>query len=278
MSLIREKRVLEEKIRERTSEIARKNASLEEQKEEIITTNEELKKQKDELNELNAMKDTFFSILAHDLKNPFSSLHSLSNLVVQNFKNMNEEEQLEALEKIQDSSILIYDLLENLLTWSRSQRGDIEYQPERFLLSDLVQTNINLHKVSAEHKGIRFKYSLRDEVHAYGDREMISTVLRNLINNAVKYSRKGGVVDIHIIEEDESLEVLVRDQGIGMSKDVAEKIFRIDEKYKSPGTMGEKGTGLGLILCKEFMEINKGRIWCESKEGSGTTFHITIPR
>jgi len=276
-NLVRDKRLLEEKIRERTTEIARKNISLEEQKEEIVTANEVLMKQKDELNELNAMKDTFFSILAHDLKNPFSSLYSLSGLVVQNFQNMDEDEQLTALKKIEDSTKLIYNLLDNLLTWSQSQRGDIDYQPGKFLLSNLVNTNINLHKVSAENKGVRFNSGVSGELYAYGDREMISTVLRNLINNAVKYSRKGGVIDVNVTEKDDKLEVVVADQGVGMSMENTEKIFRIDAKVKSPGTQGEKGTGLGLILCKDFVEINKGQIWCKSEEGSGSTFHFTIP-
>jgi signal transduction histidine kinase len=276
-NLVRDKRLLEEKIRERTTEIARKNISLEEQKEEIVIANEVLMKQKDELNELNAMKDTFFSILAHDLKNPFSSLYSLSGLVVQNFQNMDEDEQLTALKKIEDSTKLIYNLLDNLLTWSQSQRGDIDYLPEKFLLSNLVNTNINLHKVSAENKGVRITSGVRGELHAYGNREMISTVLRNLINNAVKYSHKGGVIEVNVAEKDDKLEVVVSDQGVGMSRENAEKIFRIDAKVKSPGTQGEKGTGLGLILCKDFVEINKGQIWVESEEGSGSTFHFTIP-
>ena len=144
-NLNREKRILEEKIRVRTTEIAQKNISLEEQKEEIVTANEVLMKQKDELNELNAMKDTFFSILAHDLKNPFSSLHSLSGLVVDNYEDMDEEEKMTSLKKINKSSELIFNLLDNLLTWSRSQRGDIDYSPETFILSNLVHENINLH-------------------------------------------------------------------------------------------------------------------------------------
>ena len=114
-------------------------------------------------------------------------------------------------------------------------------------------------------------------MYAHGDREMISTILRNLINNAVKYSNKAGVIEVSISEKDDFLEVMVSDQGIGISKENIEKIFRIDTKFKSPGTKGEKGTGLGLILCKDLVEINKGSIWCESQEGTGTTFHFTVP-
>jgi signal transduction histidine kinase/ligand-binding sensor domain-containing protein len=262
-NLLREKKLLEEKISERIAEIARKNLSLEEQK--------------NELNALNAMKDKFFSILAHDLKNPFSSLYSLSGLVVQNFSNMEDSEKLTALEKIEESTEHIYSLLNNLLTWSQSQRGDIDYSPEKFNLTNLIDLNMNLHKISAEKKGVRLVSRVSVEWQAFGDREMVSTVIRNLINNAVKYSHSESQVELSVSEKDDFLEVEVRDQGVGMSKENIEKIFRIDTKYKMPGTMGEKGTGLGLILCKDFVEMNGGRIWCESREGSGTTFHFTIP-
>mgnify|MGYP003972931317 CR=1 FL=1 len=159
----------------------------------------------------------------------------------------------------------------------QSQKGDIDHQPEIFSLSPLIHTNINLHKIAAEHKGVQITSGVSGELFAYGDREMISTVLRNLINNAVKYSHKGGLVEVNVADKGDKLEVMVSDQGIGMSGENAEKLFRIEAKYKSPGTMGEKGTGLGLILCKDFVEKNIGQIWCESQEGSGSTFHFTIP-
>ncbi len=262
-SLVREKRLLEEKINERTTEIASKNRSLEQQK--------------DELNELNAMKDTFFSILAHDLKNPFSSLYALSKLVVDNYEHMEEKERLTSMRKIKQSSEHIYNLLENLLTWSRTQRGDIAYAPESFKLTTLVEINMNLHRVPAEKKGIRIDSEVPENLVAYGDREMINTVLRNLINNAVKYSNKGGEIGVEIAAEDGFWKVSVIDNGTGISEENIEKIFRIDAKYKSPGTEGEKGTGLGLILCKDFVEKNGGQIWCESEQGSGTSFFFTIP-
>lgn len=262
--LVREKRVLEDKIGERTAEIARKNASL--------------TRQKDELNALNAMKDTFFSILAHDLKNPFSSLYALSKVVVENYEQMEEEEKLTSLRKINQSSELIYNLLENLLTWSRSQRGDIDHTPEDFNLTPLVEVNLNLHRIPAEKKGISFVSELPDYLGVRADREMTNTVLRNLVNNAVKYSHPGGVIEVKVQELPDFMEVMVRDQGTGISPGNVEKIFRIDAKYKSPGTEGEKGTGLGLILCKDFVEKNGGEIRVESLEGKGTSFIFTIPR
>lgn len=261
--LVREKRVLEEKIGERTAEIARKNRSLEEQR--------------DELNELNATKDRFFSILAHDLKNPFSSLYSLSELVVENYVHMNEEEKLTTLRKINQSSELIYNLLENLLTWSRSQRGNLEFSPEEFNLSKLVDVNLNLHRVAAEKKKLNLLAELPEDLKVIADREMINTVLRNLINNAVKFSHPGGKIEVKVTTQPELIQLRVRDEGTGISAENMEKIFRIDTKFKQAGTGGEKGTGLGLILCRDFVEKNGGRIWCESELGSGTAFYFTIP-
>ncbi|MGW8317405.1 MAG: ligand-binding sensor domain-containing protein, partial [Bacteroidales bacterium] len=258
--LIREKRVLEEKVSARTAEIAEKNRSLEEQA--------------GKLNELNAMKDTFFSILAHDLKNPFASLYSLSELAVKNYQNMDEDEKMTLLRKIKQSSGLIYNLLDNLLTWSRSQKGEIDYHPENFFLSNLVGLNINLHRVPSEKKEIRLVSEVPEQLSVYGDREMISTVLRNLIGNAVKYSHPGGIIEVKSAEKNGYVVLSVRDEGTGLSKEDAEKIFRIDAKIKAKGTAGEKGTGLGLIISRDFVEKNGGRIWCESEEGKGTTFYF----
>jgi len=262
-NLLREKKILEEKISERTAEIEQKNRSLEQQT--------------DKLNELNAMKDAFFSILAHDLKNPFASLYSLSELAAKNYGEMDDEEKQTVLSKINKSTELIYNLLDNLLTWSRSQKGEIDYQPEEFSLANLVELNINLHQVPAEKKEIRFLSVIPAEIKAYGDREMISTVLRNLIGNAVKYSYSGGTIEVKASEKEGIVKVLVRDGGVGLARENAEKIFRIDSKYRSHGTSGEKGTGLGLIICKDFVERNQGRIWCESEEGKGSEFYFTIP-
>jgi len=262
-NLIREKLVLEKKIGERTAEIALKNRSLEEQR--------------DELNELNATKDRFFSILAHDLKNPFSSLYSLSELVVENYEQMEEEEKLLTLKKINQSSELIYNLLENLLTWSRSQRGDIDYTPEEFNLTTLAEVNLNLHRLPADKKKISLVSELPEKVKVHADRQMINTVIRNLVNNAVKYSHPEGTIRVRIEERDHLVELTVRDEGTGISPENLEKIFRIDTKFKTPGTEGEKGTGLGLTLCKDFVEKNGGSIWCESEEGRGTVFFITLP-
>ena len=236
-----------------------------------------LRQQKEELNELNATKDKFFSILAHDLKNPFSSLYSLSQLMDENYSHLDEEDKLVALKRIHNSAELIYNLLENLLTWSKSQRGFIDYSPTEFDLVLQVEENINLHRIHAEKKGVLLKTNVKKTYTAFADRQMINTVLRNLINNAVKFTESGKTVEVSVRREEKFLEVEVKDEGVGISKENMEKLFRIDVKYKTLGTSGEKGTGLGLILCHEFVQKNFGAIWCESQPGKGTSFFFTVP-
>jgi len=258
-----ETKKLESKVRERTAEISLQKEKVEES---------EL-----QLKELNATKDKFFSILAHDLKNPFSNLYSMSELISVNYENMDEEDKILTLQKINKSAEFIYNLLDNLLTWSKSQRGRIDYNPGIFNLSTLVQVNMNLHRIHAENKGVILESEVQDEIMAFGDREMINTVLRNLVNNAVKFTAKGGSVMVGVQENEGMLQLTVKDQGIGISAENIQKLFHIDLKFKTKGTGGETGTGLGLILCKDFVEKNGGRIWCESQEGSGSSFYFTVP-
>lgn len=237
----------------------------------------ERKEAEEQLKELNATKDTFFSILAHDLKNPFSSLHSMSELVIRDYQDLEEEDKLLVLNNIHKQTELIYNLLENLLTWSKSQSGRIEYSPEKFNLSTLVEVNMNLHQVPAGEKGVVISSNVKDEFQAHGDREMINTVIRNLINNAVKFSFEGGLVEVEIQLKNSLFEVMVRDMGTGISEENVKKIFLIDQKFKTPGTSGESGTGLGLVLCQDFVQKNGGEIWCESIEGEGSGFFFTVP-
>jgi signal transduction histidine kinase len=237
----------------------------------------ERKRAEEQLKELNATKDTFFSILAHDLKNPFSSLHSMSELVIRDYEELEEEDKLKVLNNIHKQTELIYNLLENLLTWSKSQSGRIEFSPEKFNLTRLVEVNINLHQVPAGEKGVVISSNIKEEFQAYGDREMINTVIRNLINNAIKFSFEGGTVEVEVKSKDKCFEVLVRDSGTGMTEEDAKKIFLIDQKFKTPGTAGETGTGLGLVLCIDFVHNNRGEIWCDTRVGKGSSFYFTLP-
>jgi signal transduction histidine kinase len=255
----------------------RTNRLLKYQNQQISLANEALRKSEKNLMELNATKDKFFSIISHDLKNPFSSLLAISELMVDSFDDTDEEDHKSGFKKIHKSIKHLLDLLENLLTWSRSQRGRIKYDPVRFNLSSLIHENVNLHKLLAEKKGIMLLSCEHDDMYAYGDRDMINSVIRNLMTNAVKFTDRDKKVEVKVEAKEEKIEVSVVDEGIGISQENMERLFRIDEKYKSTGTAGEKGTGLGLIICREFVEKNGGEINVTSKPGKGSTFSFTIP-
>ncbi len=255
----------------------RTNRLLKFQNQQISEANEALRRSEKNLMELNATKDKFFSIISHDLKNPFSSLLSISDLMVESFDDADKEDHRAGFRKINQSIRHLLDLLENLLTWSQSQRGRIKYDPVRFNLTSLIQENINLHRLLAEKKGIMLQSTEDNEIYAYGDRDMINSVIRNLMTNAVKFTERNKKVEVQVDTEEKDIVVSIMDEGIGISEENLAKLFRIDEKFKSTGTDGEKGTGLGLIICREFVEKNGGQITVQSKQGQGTIFRFTIP-
>jgi len=256
---------------------SRTNRLLKYQNQQISEANEALRVSEKNLMELNATKDKFFSIISHDLKNPFSSLLSISELMVENFDHTEREDHKAGFRKIHQSAKHLFNLLENLLTWSRTQRGKIKYDPVRFNLTSVIRENVNVHKLLAEKKGIMLLSPDDDEVFAYGDRDMINSVLRNLMTNAVKFTSNDKKVEVKVEKRDKEVEVRIEDEGVGIPEEHLDRLFRIDEKYKSSGTAGEKGTGLGLIICREFVEKNGGNIWVRSKPGEGSVFGFTIP-
>ncbi len=240
--------------------------------------NLEIELQKNELEKLNATKDKFFSILAHDLKNPFTTVHSLSNFINSEYKTLDETDKKDILSRIWNSSKLIYNLLDNLLTWSRSQRGLIEINPVNFCLNEVIKTNINLQNSAIDSKNISVSNKLTEELSVFADRDMIDTVFRNLINNAVKFTPENGTISIMAEkQENQTIRINIKDSGIGISDNDLNKLFRIDINTQSIGHSQEKGTGLGLILCKEFVECNHGQIEVSSTYGKGSTFSILLP-
>ena len=256
---------------------SRTNKLLKYQNRQISIANQALRESEKNLMELNATKDKFFSIISHDLKNPFSSVLSISELMVENFNEADSEDHRAGFIKIHQALKHLLSLLENLLTWSRSQRGKIKYDPVRFNLTSLIQENINLHRIIADKKGIMLASPNEGEVYAYGDRDMINSVVRNLMTNAVKFTGSNRKVEVLVNPRENDVEVSVVDQGIGISEENLKRLFRIDEKFKSTGTAGEKGTGLGLIICREFVEKHGGEITVESRPGEGSRFSFTIP-
>ena len=239
---------------------------------------EALRESEAKLKELNATKDKFFSIIAHDLKSPFNSILGFSQLLVEQTRDEGLDNIGRYAEIILHSSQKALDLLMNLMEWSRTQTGKIEFNPSYFDLADLVKEVKQLFNVTAEQKSIHISLVLPSQYMVYADQAMISTVLRNLISNAVKFTMPEGEINVAIEEKKSKFMISVTDTGTGIAKENVKKLFQIDENYTMPGTMNEKGTGLGLILCKEFVEKHGGEISVKSKEGEGSTFYFTIPR
>ncbi len=262
------------------------NEEIKAQRDEIEAQHDKMEVQRDELQHMNATKDKFFSILAHDLKNPFSGMYSLSKVLNDNYEKIDEEERKQIVNKVYKTSQLIYDLLKNLLTWSRSQRGLIEFEPVSFNLQNIIDTNINLHRMPAERKNISLNTDVQNNQMVFADRNMINTTLRNLLNNALKFTPVDGKITIktekillnsNFEKNKEFIQVSVIDNGIGICKEDQLKLFRIEIKTKSIGNSKEKGSGLGLILCKEMIEKNGGSVKIESGLGKGSSFIFTIP-
>jgi len=236
-----------------------------------------IKKQHDALAKANATKDTFFSIIAHDLRGPFSSFSSLTELIVDNYNDFTEEELISYLKEIRNSSNTTFNLIENLLDWARTQQGDIKYTPKLIEVNLIIDENIELLQKIANEKKIKINNLLNEKITVFADENMIKTVFRNLISNAIKFTSEGGNISINGIQIKNNWQFEIKDTGIGIAKENIPKLFRIDTHHTTLGTKQEKGTGLGLILCKDFIEKHRGKIWVESEKGKGSTFIFTIP-
>jgi len=239
---------------------------------------EALRENEARLRELNATKDKFFSIIAHDLKSPFNNILALSNLLVEQIKNNEKEGVDEYAGLIQHSSQRAMDLLINLLEWSRSQTGRMEFSPEYVELTSMINEIADLANDTAMLKSITITKQLPNNALVMADKAMLGTVLRNLISNAIKFTRPGGRIVVEAISQKKEILVMVSDNGIGIKSEALKKLFRIEESFTTKGTQNETGTGLGLLLCKEFVLKHGGKIWVESEFGKGSKFYFTIPR
>ncbi len=247
-----------------------------------VKTHLQLKFAQDKLQEANAAKDRFFSIIAHDLKGPFNSLLGYSEFLINYWDNQTEEKRKEFVKTINLQSDRLYRMLENLLDWSRMQLGKMELQPVKIKLHLLTASNLLILKPLAEKKKIELHLDVPKNTSAYGDSNMISTVIRNLISNAVKFTHPEGEIRITCRSDYQNKdgnfhEITVSDTGVGISDENIAKLFRIDGHFSTYGTEKEVGTGLGLILCKEFVEKNDGRLWVTSEDGQGSNFSFTVP-
>jgi signal transduction histidine kinase/Tfp pilus assembly protein PilF len=243
----------------------------------LQAAHEKMQQQNLELQNLNATKDKFFSIISHDLKGPLNSLTSFSGLLINHTDSLSREE-IQMLAKDLDQSIKnLFGLLENLLEWSRSQTGVIEFTPERFNLAGVLEENRSLLNVQAQNKRITIMSEVNEEILVNVHRNSVRTVIRNLLSNAIKFTPEGGAIKLAMSKHQNEVIISVADTGVGMSEETISKLFRIDAKLTTKGTANEKGTGLGLILCKDFIEKNGGRIWATSEIGKGSIFYFALP-
>ncbi|TAL79221.1 MAG: PAS domain S-box protein, partial [Bacteroidetes bacterium] len=239
---------------------------------------EEIKLKNEQLQSLNAEKDKFFSILAHDLRGPMSAFVAATQILTEDIQIMSLEEIREITITMKTDATNIYKLLENLLEWSRLQRGVMEFNPSKLNLKSVINTSIESVTVSARKKEIGITISVTDDLEVFADKHMFETVIRNLVSNAIKFTNPGGKVSVTAgYDNEKSAEILITDSGIGMTPELKDKLFQISEKTSRPGTEGEPSTGLGLLLVKEFIEKHGGKIWVESEAGKGSTFSFTIP-
>jgi PAS domain S-box-containing protein len=251
--------------------------ALKEAEAKIREQNDEISKINDELNELNATKDKFFSIIAHDLKNPFNSILGLSELLVANFGMITPEKLLKTVTTINTSAKSGYKLLENLLEWARTQTGRIEFKQERTPLKTIFSGANDIAQSIALNKSIALNFEPTGEMEVFVDRNMVNTILRNLITNAIKYTHKAGTINVVASQADHKAFISVIDNGVGIDSVMISKLFKISEKISTAGTEKETGTGLGLLLCKEFVEKHGGQIEVRSELGKGSEFIFSLP-
>lgn len=247
-----------------------KNNQATMQKEALQLLNEQLK-------ETNATKDKFFSIIAHDLKSPYQGLLGYSQLLSKEYSTLTEEEKISFIGNIEKLSSNTYKLLENLLEWARLQTGKINFLPEKFDLMLELYPTISLLKQTSQNKKIDFTYSIDKTISVNADVNMVSTIVRNIVANAIKFTHQGGKVVLTSSIKGDYVEIAVRDNGVGIKPEKLETLFKIDQSTSTEGTASEKGTGLGLLLCKEMIERHGGKIWVKSRENEGSTFFFTLP-
>jgi len=248
-----------------------KSNELLEEKNQIIQKSEQ------ELILLNASKNKFFSIIAHDLKNPFHNVMGYSYLLSKDYDRFTEQERKKFAIDINQSTNNIFRLLQNLLEWSRSQTGRLKFAPLEIEFKRVLENSVSVLHSLAEQKKIRISHTYDENLMVFADPIMLETVLRNLINNAIKFTPENGSIEITARTIDSEVEISVIDSGVGISEEDLQNLFRIDSKVKRKGTNDEDGSGLGLILCKEFIEKNNGTIWARSKLNNGSSFTFTIP-
>ena len=238
----------------------------------------EVQLKNEELISFNAEKDKFFSIIAHDLRGPFSGFLGLTQIMAEDLPNLTMAQVQDFAVSMSKSATNLYQLLENLLEWSQIQKGSIPFNPAAIQLRSIVDEVLALGLETAKSKEIEISCDIPEGISVFADSHILQTVIRNLTSNAVKFTHKGGKVILSAkATNDKSIEISIKDSGIGLSQKMIENLFRLDVQTGRKGTEGEPSTGLGLLLCKEFVEKHGGTIWVESEVGKGSVFYFIIP-
>jgi signal transduction histidine kinase len=253
------------------------NQQLAERNIQISNALEKLSESEKELQKLNKSKDRIFSVVAHDLRNPVAAVTGFSELLYDNFEQFTVETQKEYLLQITQGTQRIQNLLENMLVWARSQMHAVKYEPATLKVKRILDDSVKELKANLDHKKVTCVLKIDRRHEIFADKAMVNTVFRNLIMNAVKFSFPGGKIHINSTLVNGVCQISVSDEGIGIQPEIQEKLFNSNEVVSTPGTTGESGSGLGLVICSEFLERNKGSITVESEPGNGATFVIALP-
>lgn len=231
-----------------------------------------------ELENANKNKDKFFSIISHDLRSPLSGVMSILELIVADYESLEEDEKREILSEAAKSSKNIFILMENLLEWSRLHTGKMHFDPQDISLTLVLGSIKDLYKQKLKEKDISLNFEIEPEYCVFADLQMTETVLRNLISNAIKFTPESGLISVSFDSPGDNILIKVKDTGVGMDENEVSNLFKLEMAHSTVGTSGERGTGLGLILCKELVEKQNGKIWVESEVNSGSTFFFTLPK
>ncbi|MBF0453009.1 MAG: HAMP domain-containing histidine kinase [Candidatus Magnetomorum sp.] len=275
-----EKRVIErtaelEKAKQEAEEANRSNMELNDY---LLQLNERISGLNAELKDLNTTKDKFFSIIAHDMKNAFTPIMTYSSMLTRLVSKDENPNTIKIVQRLFSVVHHAYKLMENLLNWSRIQIGVVKFKPEKIALHSAILHSLSVISDMAMQKQINLSLSIPKEYTIYADKNILDTIFRNLLGNAIKFTENGGKVDIAACQSDKTVEICISDSGIGIEKEVLSTLFRIDEKNIQTGTDGNRGTGLGLIICKDLVSRMNGSIWVESQAGQGSSFYIRLPQ
>ncbi|MCW3786913.1 tetratricopeptide repeat-containing sensor histidine kinase [Plebeiibacterium sediminum] len=265
------------RLRKKNNELHSQHQLINNQKEQLENNIELINLKTESLHKLNATKDKFFSIIAHDLRSPFTAIIGLCNDLALSYYDYNDEERIKHIKLIEESSESTFNLLENLLYWANSQQDFIKIQKKDCLLHEIMNDSISAYLGTAQIKNIQVENNINKNEKIYVDVPTIKIVFTNIFNNAIKFTHKGGLINISCCREENKVVICINDNGIGMNKEVMDSLFKIEKDVHRNGTEQEKGTGLGLILCKEFIDKNNGNIWVESEESLGSSFFISLP-